>query len=525
MSDEREKLRSSFSEGLESAAITGAATETVQRYGSAVKEHLVAYSGMDNEAGVKLTRGLKSVSESKINPDFAENNIRQQAGFSAEIKSAARGNAENIINKKPVRIRRTDDLGSVNDQIRDLVEVGPDGRAIPGSGVQMKFVGSDPKALLGKLTSPKYKKYLDANVRLGVADDDYAALMGKGGSGGIIDQRIAELKKQAQRSDELGNSSVADGRRKEIAKLRQIRKNLRKSGLTRKEAIDARLNPELSTAKDIVGVANRAGIEQAKYGSAVSGSISLITNTVAFLRGDKTFGEAVGSTAVSAGKGAAVSYATSFAGATVKGLLQNSSYAFLRNVAKASLPAQMVNSAISVGKSLRRYMAGEISGAECVSEMAQDGVGTIGSALGATIGVAALPSAAPALIGAITGMGAAMIGYSLSTAAYKELSSALRDARLAREERIRVERECAESIRMIRQYRREMEENVSRYLSRYRTAFESSFRALDEAIIRNDADGFIRGNAELQRILGRKPQISSFDEFDAMMRSRKPMEF
>ena len=122
-------------------------------------------------------------------------------------------------------------------------------------------------------------------------------------------------------------------------------------------------------------------------------------------------------------------------------------------------------------------------------------------------------------------MGAAMIGYSLSTAAYKELSSALRDARLAREERIRVERECAESIRMIRQYRREMEENVSQYLSRYRTAFESGFRALDEAIIRNDADGFISGNAELQRILGRKPQISSFDEFDAMMRSRKPIEF
>jgi len=525
MSDEMEKRRSLFSEGLERASISGAAAEAVQRYGSAVKEHSVAYSGMDNEAGIRLTRGLKSVSESKINPDFAENNIKQQAGFSAEIKSAARGNAENIINKKPVRITRTDDLGSVNDQIRDLVEVGPDGRVLPGSGVQMKFVGSDPKALLGKLTSQKYKKYLDADVLLGVADDDYAVLMGKGGSGGIIDQRIAELRKQAQRSEELGNQSIAEGKRKEIAKLRQIRKNLRKSGLTRKEAVDARLNPEISTAKDIAEVANRAGLEQAKYGAAISGSISLISNTVAFLKGDKTFGEAFGSTAAAAGKGAAASYATSFAGATVKGLLQNSSYAFLRSVSKTSLPAQMVNSAISVGKSLRRYMAGEISGAECMREMAQDGVGTIGSALCSTIGVAALPSATPALIGAVTGMGAAMIGYALSTAAYKELSSALKEARLAREERIRVERECAESVRMIRQYRREMEQNVSRCLSGYRRAFESCFLALDEAIMKDDADGFIRSNAELQGILGRKPQISSFDEFDAMMRSRKPIEF
>lgn len=274
MSDEMEKRRSLFSEGLERASISGAAAEAVQRYGSAVKEHSVAYTGMDNEAGIRLTRGLKSVSESKINPDFAENNIKQQAGFSAEIKSAARGNAENIINKKPVRIMRTDDFGSVNDQIRDLVEVGPDGRVLPGSGVQMKFVGSDPSALLGKLTSQKYKKYLDADVLLGVADDDYAALMGKGGSGGIIDQRIAELRKQAQRSEELGNKSIAEGKWKEIAKLRQIRKNLRKSGLTRKEAVDARLTPELSTAKDIAGVANRAGLEQAKYGAAISGSLN-----------------------------------------------------------------------------------------------------------------------------------------------------------------------------------------------------------------------------------------------------------
>lgn len=174
---------------------------------------------------------------------------------------------------------------------------------------------------------------------------------------------------------------------------------------------------------------------------------------------------------------------------------------------------------------MRRYMAGEISGAECMSEMAHDGVGTIGSALCSTIGVAALPSATPALIGAVTGMGAAMIGYALSTAAYKELSSALKEARLAREERIRVERECAESVRMIRQYRMEMEQVVSRCLSGYRRAFESSFRTLDEAILKDDADGFIRGNAELQGILGRKAQFRSFDEFDALMRSKSPMDF
>jgi len=525
MSDSREKRRNLFSEGLERAASSGASTETVQRYGSAVKEHSVAYSGMDNEAGVKFTRGLKSVSESKINPDFAENNIKQQAGFSAEIKSAARGNAENIINKKPVRILRTDDLGSVNDQIRDLVEVDQNGNIIKGSGTQLKFVGRDPEALLGKLASQKYKKYLDADVLLGVADDDYAALIGKGGKGGIIDQRIAALQKQAQKCDELGNSSVADVKRKEIAKLRQIRKNLRKTRVTRKDSIEARLNPKLSTVKDIARVANRAGLEQAKYGAAISGSISLISNTVAFLKGDKTLGEAAESVAAAAGTGAAVGYATGFAGATIKGLLQNSSSVFLRGVSKSSLPAHMVNSVISVGKSLHRYMTGKITGTECLNEIAQDGVGTVGSVMFSTISVGSLSTAAPALVSAAVGMGAAMVGYALATAAYKELSSAMNYAKIARAERILIERECEESIKMIKEYRREMEEQVSRYLSDHKRAFESCFRALDSAILKDDVDGFIRGNSELQMILGRKPQFDSFDEFDRLMKSDSPMVF
>ena len=73
--------------------IEGAATETVQRYGSAIKEHFVAYSGIDNESGEQLKKGLKQISESKLNPEYIKQNLKQQAGFSAENKYAARENA------------------------------------------------------------------------------------------------------------------------------------------------------------------------------------------------------------------------------------------------------------------------------------------------------------------------------------------------------------------------------------------------------------------------------------------------
>ena len=36
---------------LENVAVSSAQYETVQRYGAAVKEHIKAYSGIDNETG------------------------------------------------------------------------------------------------------------------------------------------------------------------------------------------------------------------------------------------------------------------------------------------------------------------------------------------------------------------------------------------------------------------------------------------------------------------------------------------
>lgn len=88
--------------------VNAESAETIQRYGAAVKEHVVAYTGIDNETGKHLKKGLKSISQSKINPQYANQNIQQQAGFSAEVKAAARENAERIIRGDKNRTNRTD---------------------------------------------------------------------------------------------------------------------------------------------------------------------------------------------------------------------------------------------------------------------------------------------------------------------------------------------------------------------------------------------------------------------------------
>lgn len=100
---------------LEKKALQGAAVEAVNRFGSAVKEHLVAFSGKDNEAGTTAARSLKSIADSKVNEAYKEQNIKQQAGFSAEVKAATRESADRIIDGSEKLVKRTDDVAPQTD--------------------------------------------------------------------------------------------------------------------------------------------------------------------------------------------------------------------------------------------------------------------------------------------------------------------------------------------------------------------------------------------------------------------------
>ena len=65
----------------------------MQRFGSAVKEHLAAYAGDRENAAdgnSKLSKTLKSIAETPTSNEFKKQHIAQQAGFSAEVESVAR---------------------------------------------------------------------------------------------------------------------------------------------------------------------------------------------------------------------------------------------------------------------------------------------------------------------------------------------------------------------------------------------------------------------------------------------------
>lgn len=511
--------------------LEGASADVIRRYGSAVKEHVVSYSGIDREIHEKgqkepkfLKKSLKDISESKVNKDYKKQNIKQQAGFSAEVKSVARSNAENAIDDKNPKKIRTDDMteskdsrgmsvGKVNDELFDLAEIDSEGIYIDGSATQVKFVGGNAKSCASKLLSSKFDKYRNNDVEIEIPKDFYNDVIKD------YNERIEDLKKQVESAESRGDKALAARHQERIEKIEKTRDSLKQSNVKNKEAIRARLHPELSVAKDIVSVANKAGLEQAGKGAIISGSISMIKNIVACANGEKDVKTASVDFAKDTGKGAAYSYATAFSGSVVKGIMQNSGSEYVRTLSGTQLPSTLVSTTINVGKTMSKYIHGEIDGAECIELLGKNGVAQIGSAFYSTIAVAAVAGAGKTALTVVAGIAGSTFGYSAAVAVYDELATSLKEYNLSVENRKAIEAECEEAIALILQYRAEMSRAVEQYMTEYLDTFSNAFTEMDNAILNNDSNGFIKGNAQIQRLLGHEVQFNSQDEFDTLMMS------
>lgn len=496
------------------AGIAGSAAEVVQRYGDAAKQHYVAYSGRDNELGKNLVKGLKQISEEKVNPDYEFQNLHQQAGFSAEVKSVARSNAESIIRKDTTRKVRTDDLGRVNDPLHDTVTLDSQGRIIDHSGTQIKFIGAsknDPTGAgnatraLKKLQSKRFEKYLDADVKIEVPSDQYDQLIKE------TNASLTELNAKLEKLNSLGKTEQAQKVQSKINKLNTIKKNLRKSPVSSQEAMDARLHPKLSAGTDIAKISHRAGLETAQNAALIGGGVSLVRNVVAFCRNEIEAQEAVKNIAQDTATTAAVGYATGFTGSALKGGMQNSSSQYLRSLSKTNVAGTIVAVAVSASKTMVRYFNGEIDGTECLEDLGEQGTGFVASAVFTAIGQAAIP------IPVVGGLIGGMVGYALSSASYGVLMTSLKEKKLAASERRLIEQQCDEYAKMLREYRLEMEQIINEYLVGSMSLFQESFSGIRDAFATHDVDWLIDSANTVSEAFGRKASFSSMEEFDEMM--------
>ena len=193
----------------------------------------------------------------------------------------------------------------------------------------------------------------------------------------------------------------------------------------------------------------------------------------------------------------------------------------MQELAETDFADKLIISTTSVAKLVQQYMSHKITDEVFIEKLGQEGIQDLAKQVLKASGIDAqmadkLGSKSLSEIGNVA---TCTLTFAALTEAYKIVREAQEDLQLAREECIKIEAACNESIALIRQYRAEMEYAVNHYLTERLETFESGFAAMDKAILENDSDGYIRGNVAIQEILGYKSQFTNQEEFDDLMDS------
>lgn len=340
----------------------GSTSEESVLYASANREHL---SVLDK---------LEEISKRKINPNYTNQNINQQAGYSAEIKEQAHVNANNIFAGKRERIVQYDDLSSEKkSQIKKLFpnhatpsknheivdfSVDEKGNVIPRTATQSKFVGRNGAECFEKFLSKDYEKYFENGWKMKIPKDF------SGDFQKATNIKIKSLESQIAKQKSFGNFQKDNILERRLQKCKTIKAHTRPASITKAEAIEARLNPNLSTAKDVTRVSHQAGMNAAQTGALIGGGVSLITNVYECFANGKNPKKAIEHTTIATLKGGALSYGSAFASSSLGGLMQSSVNKVIQSLGKGSVPAMIVGAGVANCKVFIDYFRGKIDKAE-----------------------------------------------------------------------------------------------------------------------------------------------------------------
>lgn len=496
---------------IANSGIALAASETVARYGSANAEFIKGYRGVDNETGQVLAKGLADIAGHKVNADPVEavKNIKQQAGFSAEVAATSRDNAQAIIEHSQVRTVRSDDLPEFgrNHNVVDRVQI-LDGQIVEGSQAQMKFVG-DRNQLFERIAQEDGKFARYRGVKLELPSEHFE------GAQQYCNDKAQALREQATQVEQHGKPDIAAKLRREAEHYDQLAGNVRDSGLTTEQAIFYRKHPEIATALDIVRTSHGAGMEGAKYGAVIGGCISLLQNGWAVAQGPKDAREAARDLAADTAKAAAIGYGSAFAGSAIKGAMQQSGSHYVRTLSGTNAPALAVTVCISLGSTIKQYVCGEISETQLLLEVGEKGAGLLSSGMMATLGQLAIPVP---FVGAAVG---GMLGYTLSSIFYQSALDAARGVERSHAQLTRIQAIETEARARIAQERAVLDAFVQQEIPQLQQQTQQLFCAMEST--GGDANALVHAVNHYATLMGQQLQFSCAEEFNAFMHTDQPL--
>ncbi len=512
MKKDREK-KQKYS-NITDAAIMGSTGEESALHASANREHL---SVLDK---------LEEISKRKINPNYINQNINQQAGYSAEIKEQARVNANNILAGKRERVRQYDDLSSgqkaqvkklfsnyatpsKNHEIVDHISVDEKGNVIPGTLTQSKFVGRNGAECFEKFLSKDYDKYLKNGMKMEIPKDFFGDFQKE------ANIKIKSLESRIAKQKSFGNFQKAANLEEKLQKCKTIKANTRPASATKKEVIEARLNPNLSTAKDVTRVSHQTGMNAAQTGALIGGGVSLITNIYECVANGKDPMKAIKHTAIVTLKGGVLSYGSAFASSSLGGLMQSSANRIIQSLGKGSVSAMIVGAGVVNCKVLIDYFRGKINESELLKQLGKANTTLVSSGAMAVAGQALIPIP---VVGMLVG---GFVGAILSETCFNAFLKAREEAKLAHQRRIEIKKECREFIKLLEIYQNQFKEVFERYFHETTRFFNQSFDELERALYAGDGDLAIAVNNKSREWLGQKALFDNKQEGWELITSNK----
>ncbi|GHP93758.1 hypothetical protein VN1204_02960 [Helicobacter pylori] len=470
---------------------------------------------------------LEEISKRKINPNYINQNINQQAGFSAELKEQAHANAQNILMENGERLVQYDNLSvdqkaqirerfpdyatpNKNHELVDYVKVDRKENVISNTLTQSKFVGRNGAECFEKFLSKDYEKYLKNGVNMEIPKDFFGDFQKE------ANIKIKSLESQIAKQKSLGDFQKAGILERRLQKCKTIKANTRSASITKEEAIYARNHPTLSTAKDVANLSHQAGMNAMQTGALIGGVVSLATNIYECLANGKDPKKAIKHTAIATLKGGALSYVSVFASSSLGSLMQSSTNKIIQSLGKGSIPTMIVGACVTNVTILTRYLSGKIDETELLKQLGKANTTLISGGAMAVAGQALIPIP---VVGALIG---GFVGAALSEAFFNALNS--KKVELARQKRIEIEKKCRESIRLLEAYQNHFKEVFEQYFHETTKFFNQSFNELERALYAGDADLAIGVNNKIQERLGQKPLVDNKQECWELITSNKEIE-
>lgn len=164
---------------------------------------------------------------------------------------------------------------------------------------------------------------------------------------------------------------------------------------------------------------------------------------------------------------------------------------------------------------LTRYFSGKIDGKELLKQLGKANTTLVSSGAMAVAGQVLIPIP---VVGALVG---GFVGAILSETFFNAFLKAREEAKLARQRRIEIERECRELIKLLETYQNQFNEVFERYFHETTKFFNQNFDELERALYAGDADLAIGVNNKIQERLGQKALFDNSKEGWELITSNK----